>query len=134
MQLSPGSPVICGECRAKRTADSGSRVNPQAPHYGFTAVFGACVCHLLSVPESININDGWKYFSLSTFHFNGRETVPPSMCFSHLSMNVVRKKKNERAVSICPTFPMKSKCRNDEVHIIVTKCPKKTIQYLIGWT
>lgn len=35
-----------------------------------------------STPESININDGWEYFSSSTFHFNGSE--PPHAPLSSL--------------------------------------------------
>ena len=57
-------------------------------------VFGAYVCHLPCLPESININDGWKYFSLSAFHFtnwwtNSLPTGFRSMCFSHPSMSAV---------------------------------------------
>lgn len=55
-----------------------------------------CVCHIYGLPESINSNDGWKYFSESTFHLTNWWTnslptgaVFRSMCFSHPSMSVV---------------------------------------------
>lgn len=101
------------------------------PHItGFTVVFGACVCHLLSVPESININDGWKYFSLSTFHFSGRETVSPLNVFFSSKHECSPKKKKKKMRGQCPSaqhFPWKASAG-------MMECPKKTIQYLIGWT
>lgn len=84
-------PVVCGEHKKREQQIASARwrkkwaKSTKLPHSWVWSV-----CHLSSLPESINTNNGWEY--LSTFHLTNWWTNFHSMCFSYPSMSVVKNK------------------------------------------
>lgn len=77
-------------------------------------MFGAYVCHLSRLPESINTNDGWKYFFPSPHSISLTGAQIPSQLVrvstqcAFLIQAYECSLTRERPVSICPASPMKT--------------------------
>lgn len=103
VRLGPKRPVICVEHMQREPQIVRAKWGKDWARWRFKSigsclmvVFGVHVCHLFGLPETININDGWKHFSFSTFHFTNwwTNSLPTgasfhSMCFSHPSRSEV---------------------------------------------
>lgn len=103
--LSPKRPVICVEREKREQQIAGAKAkgrNEQSEHLSLEKLPCGCVwciCHYPHLPESINTNDGWKYFfSLTTFHFTNWWTKsPPKWC--EFPLNVLFSSKHERSLT-----------------------------------